>query len=104
MGYWGGWMWGGCGEGLVGGSAFGGAGVESLRSGGASGGVSEGAGAESREDRASGGVAEGGLAESELGDIGGGVGSGGGSSGPSQPSCRPRMYSFQVCRPMTRSP
>ena len=37
--------------------------------------------------------------------IGGGLsGRGGGSTGPSQPSCRPRMYSFQVCLPMTRSP
>ena len=33
-----------------------------------------------------------------------GGGSGGGSSGPNQPSCRPRMYSFHVCLPMTKSP
>ena len=31
-------------------------------------------------------------------------GSGGGSNGPNQPSCSPRTYSFQVCRPMIRSP
>ena len=28
----------------------------------------------------------------------------GGSNGPSQPSCRPRIYSFHVCLPRTRSP
>lgn len=33
-----------------------------------------------------------------------GGGSGGGSSGPNQPSCRPRIYSFHVCLPMTKSP
>ena len=31
-------------------------------------------------------------------------GAGGGWRGPSQPSCRPRMYSFHVCRPRIKSP
>ena len=34
----------------------------------------------------------------------GGGGGGGGSNGPSHPSCRPRMYSFHVWRPIMRSP
>lgn len=29
---------------------------------------------------------------------------GGSSRGPSQPSCKPRTYSFHVCRPRIRSP
>lgn len=45
-------------------------------------------------------------AESAGGDVADGSagGGGGGSGGPSQPSCRPRTYSFHVCRPITMSP
>ncbi len=38
------------------------------------------------------------------GSDGGASEGGGGSRGPSHPSCRPRMYSFQVCLPRIRSP
>lgn len=40
---------------------------------------------------------------SEASDVGA-LGLCGSSSGPNQPSCKPRTYSFQACRPKTRSP